>query len=266
MRTGVLLVAVAAAAGVAPAQTRKAADIPDSVVVERAIPYLGADRAETADLYRPKDTPAGAKRPAVLIIHGGGWTGGDKGATREINIGTTLALNGYVGLSVNYALATKTKATWPQNLHDCKTAVRWLRKNAVTSAANSWPRFSIVTFARALGRWLCRGFLARRSHQRCGRLAGGHAGRRHRQARRSVLARNLDRNVDRHRPRLRLEHQRKADDAGDHQHGRAHQATAGARARHRDLVARFERPRRGIGSVRAAPEERQQTHAVRQVR
>lgn len=130
MRTGVLLAVVATAAGVAPAQIRKAADIPNAVVVERGLPYLGAGRTETADLYRPKDTPAGAKRPAVVILHGGGWTGGDKGAAREINIGTTLALNGYVGLSINYALATKAKATWPQNLHDCKTAVRWLRKHA----------------------------------------------------------------------------------------------------------------------------------------
>ena len=33
-------------------------------------------------------------------------------------------------MSINYVLATDGKPTWPQNLHDCKTAVRWLRKNA----------------------------------------------------------------------------------------------------------------------------------------
>ena len=74
--------------------------------------------------------PQGCVFPAVLIIHGGGWSGGDKGAAREINIGTNLALNGYVGLSINYVLAAKDHSTWPQNLYDCKTAVRWLRKNA----------------------------------------------------------------------------------------------------------------------------------------
>ena len=67
----------------------------------------------------------------MLIIHGGGWTGGDKGAARELGIGTTLAENGYVGLSINYLLSNEAhRVTWPQNLHDCKTAVRWLRKNA----------------------------------------------------------------------------------------------------------------------------------------
>jgi len=102
--------------------------------IEKDIAYLAPDRKEKADLYLPASNPSGARRPAVVIIHGGGWTGGDKGAAREINIGTNLALNGYVGLSINYVLATTNKdtakATWPQNLHDCMTAVRWLRKNA----------------------------------------------------------------------------------------------------------------------------------------
>lgn len=100
------------------------------VRIERDVAYLGPDRSEKADLYLPTDSQDGTKRPAVVIIHGGGWTSGDKGAAREINIGTTLALHGYVGLSINYVLSTDGKTTWPRNLHDCKSAVRWLRKNA----------------------------------------------------------------------------------------------------------------------------------------
>ncbi|MFA6543212.1 MAG: alpha/beta hydrolase [Limisphaerales bacterium] len=102
----------------------------DAFRIEKDIAYLAPDRKEKADLYLPANSPAGARRPAVVIIHGGGWSGGDKGAAREINIGTNLALNGYVGLSINYVLATTNSPTWPRNLHDCKTAVRWLRKNA----------------------------------------------------------------------------------------------------------------------------------------
>jgi acetyl esterase/lipase len=110
-----------------------AARAEDAFRIEKDIAYLAPGRKEKADLYLPAGNPSFAPRPAVVIIHGGGWTGGDKGAAREINIGTNLALRGYVGLSINYVLASTNKdgkATWPQNLHDCKTAVRWLRKNA----------------------------------------------------------------------------------------------------------------------------------------
>ncbi len=101
------------------------------VKVEKDVAYLGPDRKEKLDLYLPAEEPKpGAKRPGIVIIHGGGWTGGDKGAKREINIGTTLAAHGYVCVSINYALASKGHPTWPENLQDCKRAVRWLRKNA----------------------------------------------------------------------------------------------------------------------------------------
>jgi len=103
---------------------------PTDIRVERAVAYLPPERTEKADLYFPSTMPAKTGLPAVLIIHGGGWTGGERDASREINIASTLARNGYVAMSIDYVLATKEKATWPQNLYDCKTAVRWLRKNA----------------------------------------------------------------------------------------------------------------------------------------
>jgi acetyl esterase/lipase len=109
---------------------KKLPPAPDGVTIEQDIAYLTADRKETADLYLPAKRGKDVRSPAVVIIHGGGWTGGDKAAAREFNIGTNLALKGYVAISINYVLATKDKATWPQNLHDCMTAVRWLRKHA----------------------------------------------------------------------------------------------------------------------------------------
>lgn len=102
----------------------------DPVRIEKDVAYLGPNRQEKADLYLPAGAAQGRRCPAVVIIHGGGWSGGDKGAAREINIGTTLAANGYVGFSINYVLATQDRPVWPQNVYDCKTAVRWLRKNA----------------------------------------------------------------------------------------------------------------------------------------
>lgn len=101
-----------------------------AVRVEKDVVYLAAERAEKADLYLPPTFESGKKYPGVVIIHGGGWTGGDKGAAREKNIGTTLASHGYVCMSINYALAKTGSPTFPQNIQDCKRAVRWLRKNA----------------------------------------------------------------------------------------------------------------------------------------
>ena len=112
--------------------------VADEVSVQRDVAYLGPDRKEKLDLYLPGTIPEGQRLPAVVIIHGGGWFGGDKGARREQNIGTNLARAGYVCASINYLLAEKKDenlgerlaTVWPKNLHDCKTAVRFLRKNA----------------------------------------------------------------------------------------------------------------------------------------
>jgi len=94
------------------------------------VQFLPADRGERADLYFPLQMATNARLPAVVIIHGGGWRGGRRDAKREINIGSTLARNGYVGMSIDYMLSDQKQAVWPTNLWDCKRAVRWLRKNS----------------------------------------------------------------------------------------------------------------------------------------
>lgn len=108
-----------------------------NVTIKKDVPYLGEGRTEKLDLYLPDPNLQKGPYPAVVIIHGGGWHGGDKGARREINIGTNLAKAGYVCASINYQLAKKDsrftnnlKQVWPGNLQDCKTAVRYLRKHA----------------------------------------------------------------------------------------------------------------------------------------
>jgi len=102
----------------------------EAVRIERGIAYLGPERAEKADLYRPAADAGNRRFPGIVIIHGGGWVGGKRDAARELNIGTNLALRGYVALSIDYLLASPGKPVWPTNLYDCKTAVRWLRQNA----------------------------------------------------------------------------------------------------------------------------------------
>ena len=98
--------------------------------VPRMLPdlaYLAPDRAEKLDLYLPVAPAKGKLSPAVVWIHGGGWTGGVKTENRAKEICTTLAAAGYVAVSVDYKLGDRA---WPTNLHDCKNAVRFLRAHA----------------------------------------------------------------------------------------------------------------------------------------
>ncbi len=100
------------------------------IYIESDIPYLGPDRREKFDLYSPADPNEDKRFPAVVIIHGGGWRGGDKDRDREKNIAINLARSGYVCMSINYLLIEEGKPAWPENLYDCKRAVQFLRKNA----------------------------------------------------------------------------------------------------------------------------------------
>ena len=105
------------------------------VAVREKLEFLESGRVERMDLYYPADPQPGEKFPGIVIIHGGGWTGGIRNAEREINIGSNLARMGYVCISIDYRLATaanvkKYGKIYPVNLQDCKKAVQWLRKHA----------------------------------------------------------------------------------------------------------------------------------------
>lgn len=105
------------------------------VAVRENLEFLEPGRTERMDLYYPADPRPGEKFPGVVIIHGGGWTGGIRNAEREVNIGSNLARMGYVSISIDYRLATpsnlkKYGKTFPVNIQDCKKAVQWLRKHA----------------------------------------------------------------------------------------------------------------------------------------
>jgi acetyl esterase/lipase len=109
-------------------QVRELPPVPDGVTILRDVTFLPSDRTEKLDLYLPATRSAETRSPGVVIIHGGGWTGGDKASAREFNIGTTLAKAGYVCASVEYL--KKGPDRWPTNLKDCKNAVRFLRFHA----------------------------------------------------------------------------------------------------------------------------------------
>ena len=100
------------------------------------VPFLGADRKEKLDLYLPDDS-ARTDRPAVVFIHGGGFTGGDKAEYRSASVSADLCRAGYVVVSCNYVLGPKSReGVWPQNIADCRDAVRWVRAHAKELGVN----------------------------------------------------------------------------------------------------------------------------------
>ncbi|MGY1694672.1 alpha/beta hydrolase fold domain-containing protein [Geodermatophilus sp. SYSU D00814] len=76
------------------------------------------------DLHRAPGTDA----PLVVYAHGGGWRSGDRAdaATERL---APLAANGVTVASVDYRLVPD--ATFPDQLHDLKGAVRWLRAHGL---------------------------------------------------------------------------------------------------------------------------------------
>ncbi|MBI1247200.1 alpha/beta hydrolase fold domain-containing protein [bacterium] len=72
------------------------------------------------DLYLPKET----NPPLVVWIHGGGWQKGSKDRCPL----QSLTENGYAVASISYRLTDKGK--FPDQIHDCKGAIRWLRAHA----------------------------------------------------------------------------------------------------------------------------------------
>lgn len=74
------------------------------------------------DLFQP--LLYNRNRPGIVMVHGGGWSAGDKSAyTATARYYASL---GYVCASINYRLAPAH--VWPAQIDDTQAAVRWMRK------------------------------------------------------------------------------------------------------------------------------------------
>jgi acetyl esterase/lipase len=124
---GVILVLCAAGMG---GRIAAADGVPDNVMLLSNLRYREGSRACVLELALPKrDTSR--PRPAIVVIHGGGWIEGDKSSfdvQRTPGNIVDFAAAGFVAASVNYRLSGE--APFPAGLHDCQAAVRWLRAHA----------------------------------------------------------------------------------------------------------------------------------------
>ena len=85
----------------------------------------GGKTALSLDAFYPADKSA-EKRPAIVIIHGGGWRSGNR--AQHHPLAQHLAARGYVCFTVSYRLSTQDQ--YPAAIHDLKKVLRWVVQNA----------------------------------------------------------------------------------------------------------------------------------------
>ena len=101
--------------------------------------FLRAAR-DLPDVYQP-DRDTNTERPAIVWVHGGSFSGGDKTSDEIVIEATEMAKKGYVSVSINYRLYGPGCSAVGGNVagcvqamidaqHDAQAAVRFLRQNA----------------------------------------------------------------------------------------------------------------------------------------
>jgi acetyl esterase/lipase len=97
----------------------------DSVVVDAAISYDDRFPDTVIDVYSPLAT--GELRPAVLVIHGGGWRAGSDRTSMAAGA-ERLAQAGYVAINLEYRRVPGGE--FPRAVQDCLCALAFVRQNA----------------------------------------------------------------------------------------------------------------------------------------
>jgi acetyl esterase/lipase len=64
-------------------------------------------------------------RPAVILVHGGGWSSGDRNLMYPL--ADYLAQHGHIAIAVEYRLSPE--AQYPAAVNDIKSAISWIIKN-----------------------------------------------------------------------------------------------------------------------------------------
>ncbi|MCB1013869.1 MAG: alpha/beta hydrolase [Acidimicrobiales bacterium] len=102
------------------------------VVYGEAPDETGAPEVLRLDLYDPTSVPG--VRPALVVIHGGGFVQGDKSEPVYVQMARALAAEGLVVAVVDYRLRPDVYPDYPlaarDAQHDVQAAVRWLRAHA----------------------------------------------------------------------------------------------------------------------------------------
>ncbi len=100
----------------------------DAVHVDVEYGRAGGERL-LLDAWVP---PGPGPHPAVILVHGGGWTTGDKSGNGRgafmVPLHAPLQRAGFAWFSINYRLAPKHR--FPACVEDVETAIRWVKAHA----------------------------------------------------------------------------------------------------------------------------------------
>ena len=100
--------------------------IPEGAIVYEDIPYTeNPHQRQYLDLYKPANSDPSIALPLVIWVHGGSWR---KGSRIYLGQQAKLLDKGFAVASINYRLSYQ--APYPAQIHDCKAALRYLRKHA----------------------------------------------------------------------------------------------------------------------------------------
>lgn len=103
----------------------------------------GTDPKQKMDIYLPAGRRADSTKILVLI-HGGGWIGGDK-SDFNTNIDTLKArLPDYGIFNINYRLSTGVTNTFPTQETDVQTAIRFIYGNAANQYQVNPQKFVLM--------------------------------------------------------------------------------------------------------------------------
>ncbi len=88
----------------------------------------GTDPQQKLDIYLPESRTD--KTRSLIIIHGGGWTAGDKSDFNSYIAEFKKRLPDYAFVNVNYRLASATSNYFPTQENDIKSAMQFLLDNS----------------------------------------------------------------------------------------------------------------------------------------
>lgn len=101
-------------------------DVPQDVSMTTDVTYGTRPNGTPLQLNVCSSAAAGSEpRPAVVSIHGGSWTRGDKASDDWREVCQWLAAEGFVAYSVDYGLTPGSP--FPAGIDDLQTAVEWIR-------------------------------------------------------------------------------------------------------------------------------------------